>query len=100
MASVLSPVYTDMTWQWIYMSQYLHNTFFSAAFCAVPGLTNTISHPSSTATHVSISQGPSSGVYVVLKLLRRWHTDWIVCYVLDFFLSYLHKLITFIAFKI
>jgi hypothetical protein len=53
------------------------NTVFSAAFCAVPGLTIPISCPSSTTTrHVSVSQGPSSGVYVVShKLLQCWHTD-------------------------
>jgi hypothetical protein len=45
------------------------NTVFSAALCQVPGLTNPVSCPATT-THVSISHGPSSGVYVVVcKLL-------------------------------
>jgi hypothetical protein len=42
------------------------NAVLSAAFCAVPSLTTPILCPSSISTrHVSVSQEPSSGVYVV-----------------------------------
>jgi hypothetical protein len=52
------------------------NTVFSAAFCAVPGLTTPISCPATTTRQVSVSQGPSSGMYVAArKLLHCWHTD-------------------------
>jgi hypothetical protein len=53
------------------------NTVFNAAFRAVPGLTTPISCPSSTTTRlVSVSQGPSSGVYAVArKPLQYWHTE-------------------------
>jgi hypothetical protein len=52
------------------------NTVFSAAVRVVPGSITPISYTTSTITrHVSISQGPSSGVYVVArKLFHCWHT--------------------------
>jgi hypothetical protein len=50
------------------------NTVFSAALRAVPGLTTPVSCP--TTRHVSVSQGPSSGVHVVTrKLFPCCHTD-------------------------
>jgi hypothetical protein len=53
------------------------DTAFRAVFCAVPGFITPISCPSSITTrHVSVSQGSSSGVYIVeRKLLHSWHTD-------------------------
>jgi hypothetical protein len=54
------------------------NTVFSAAFCAVPGLTTPISCPS-TIQHVLVSQEPSSGVHAVAsKALHCQHTDHMV----------------------
>jgi hypothetical protein len=51
------------------------NTVFSAAHRAVPGLTTPVSCPSTTR-HVSVSQGPSSGLHVVTrKLFHCCHTD-------------------------
>jgi hypothetical protein len=50
------------------------NTVFSAAHRAVPGLTTPVSCP--TTRHVSVSQGPSSGVHVVTrKLFHCCHSD-------------------------
>jgi hypothetical protein len=66
------------------------NTVYSAAFCAVRGLTTPISCPSTTTLHVSISQGPSSGMNVVArKLLHCWHTEHALR--IKFFPYYLHK---------
>jgi hypothetical protein len=51
------------------------NTIISAAIRALLDLATPISCPSITTTrHVSVSQGPSSGVYIVeRKLLHCWH---------------------------
>jgi hypothetical protein len=67
------------------------NRVLSAAFRAVPGVTTRNSCPSSTTTrNVSVSQGPSSDVYVVAcKLLHCWHTNHALH--IKFFLYYLHK---------
>jgi hypothetical protein len=52
------------------------NTVFSTALRAVPGLTSPVSCPSTTTRHVSVSQGPSSGVHIVTrKLFHCCHTD-------------------------
>jgi hypothetical protein len=52
-------------------SEYI-NTAFNAALCAVLGSTAPVLRPSTTTRHVSVSTGPSSGVFVVA---RNWQTD-------------------------
>jgi hypothetical protein len=67
------------------------NRVFRADFCTVPGSITRISCPSSITTRrVSVSEGPSSYVYVVArKLFHCWHTDDVLR--LKLFLYYLHK---------
>jgi hypothetical protein len=55
----------------------------NTAFCAVPDLTIPVSCPSTTARHVSVSQGHH-------QVARHYcHTDHMVC--IKFFLYYLHR---------
>jgi hypothetical protein len=56
------------------------NTVFCAVVRAAPDLTTPISCPFTATRHVSVSQGRSSGAYVVArKLLHCWHNDHALC---------------------